>query len=122
MPPSWSARPWACWSPSTGPARSSTCGRAPSITCRSWPAPWPWPSSGGGRNGVTKRTVPAKIGHDQPTPDPDLGVVGRGDLDGLPGPVRSEEHTSELQSHVNLVCRLLLEKKKKDIIAHPRSI
>src|SRR5690242_21189423 len=27
---------------------------------------------------------------------------------------RSEEHTSELQSHVNLVCRLLLEKKNKD--------
>src|SRR5260370_10681522 len=26
-------------------------------------------------------------------------------------PVRSEEHTSELQSHLNLVCRLLLEKK-----------
>src|SRR5438477_8607186 len=31
-------------------------------------------------------------------------------------PGRSEEHTSELQSHVNLVCRLLLEKKKKKII------
>src|SRR6266480_274572 len=29
---------------------------------------------------------------------------------------RSEEHTSELQSHVNLVCRLLLEKKKTHII------
>src|SRR5438477_2264511 len=29
------------------------------------------------------------------------------------GRTRSEEHTSELQSHVNLVCRLLLEKKKK---------
>src|SRR5690242_21114273 len=29
------------------------------------------------------------------------------------GSRRSEEHTSELQSHVNLVCRLLLEKKKK---------
>src|SRR5260370_2387982 len=31
------------------------------------------------------------------------------------GPIdtRSEEHTSELQSHLNLVCRLLLEKKKK---------
>src|SRR5256885_12666349 len=29
--------------------------------------------------------------------------------------VRSEEHTSELQSPCNLVCRLLLEKKKKDI-------
>src|SRR4051812_49929515 len=28
-------------------------------------------------------------------------------------PPRSEEHTSELQSHVNIVCRLLLEKKKK---------
>src|SRR5260370_5877041 len=28
---------------------------------------------------------------------------------------RSEEHTSELQSHLNLVCRLLLEKKKKSI-------
>src|SRR6266571_3342978 len=28
---------------------------------------------------------------------------------------RSEEHTSELQSHVNLVCRLLLEKKKKQL-------
>src|SRR5260370_7399752 len=27
--------------------------------------------------------------------------------------IRSEEHTSELQSHLNLVCRLLLEKKKK---------
>src|SRR5690242_20843721 len=29
---------------------------------------------------------------------------------------RSEEHTSELQSHVNLVCRLLLEKKNRDIL------
>src|SRR5260370_18254392 len=29
---------------------------------------------------------------------------------------RSEEHTSELQSHLNLVCRLLLEKKKSKII------
>src|SRR5207237_8000186 len=29
------------------------------------------------------------------------------------GECRSEEHTSELQSHLNLVCRLLLEKKKK---------
>src|SRR5690242_21077012 len=32
---------------------------------------------------------------------------------------RSEEHTSELQSHVNLVCRLLLEKKKYKSHAHP---
>src|SRR5256885_12318674 len=33
-----------------------------------------------------------------------------------PTPKRSEEHTSELQSPCNLVCRLLLEKKKSDII------
>src|SRR2546426_6963439 len=33
----------------------------------------------------------------------------------LNGAVRSEEHTSELQSPCNLVCRLLLEKKKKNI-------
>src|SRR5688572_3364687 len=32
-----------------------------------------------------------------------------------PGKCRSEEHTSELQSQSNLVCRLLLEKKKKNI-------
>src|SRR2546430_12582964 len=32
---------------------------------------------------------------------------------------RSEEHTSELQSQSNLVCRLLLEKKKKDIVLDP---
>src|SRR5690242_20943437 len=31
-----------------------------------------------------------------------------------PGNPRSEEHTSELQSHVNLVCRLLLEKKNNN--------
>src|SRR5216684_5308225 len=48
----------------------------------------------------------------------------RSDLDGsvhrgrqgpltLPAEVRSEEHTSELQSRLHLVCRLLLEKKKK---------
>src|SRR2546422_3301311 len=30
-------------------------------------------------------------------------------------PLRSEEHTSELQSRLHLVCRLLLEKKKKKI-------
>src|SRR5688572_30979346 len=35
------------------------------------------------------------------------------------GPARSEEHTSELQSQSNLVCRLLLEKKKKKTKKHP---
>src|SRR5690242_21218331 len=45
-------------------------------------------------------------------------VVKTQGFESLPQPgggveFRSEEHTSELQSHVNLVCRLLLEKKKK---------
>src|SRR5438093_7030678 len=40
-------------------------------------------------------------------PGPRPATAGRG-----PGP-RSEEHTSELQSLTNLVCRLLLEKKKR---------
>src|SRR4051812_49735980 len=39
----------------------------------------------------------------------------------LEGDRRSEEHTSELQSHVNLVCRLLLE-KKKNTTTTPRAI
>src|SRR5260370_29755506 len=34
--------------------------------------------------------------------------------------IRSEEHTSELQSHLNLVCRLLLEKKKPLTLAASR--
>src|SRR5439155_19408097 len=37
---------------------------------------------------------------------------------GRPRSRRSEEHTSELQSRGHLVCRLLLEKKKKDEIAY----
>src|SRR5438477_5851047 len=35
--------------------------------------------------------------------------------------IRSEEHTSELQSHVNLVCRLLLEKKNIPYHASPHT-
>src|SRR5260370_2329573 len=43
-------------------------------------------------------------------PAPEMASdFGRARIAGL---VRSEEHTSELQSHLNLVCRLLLEKKK----------
>src|SRR5438270_8433367 len=44
--------------------------------------------------------------------DPDLAA-------GLDG--RSEEHTSELQSQSNLVCRLLLEKKKKRFICEEKT-
>src|SRR5437763_12497129 len=35
---------------------------------------------------------------------------------------RSEEHTSELQSPMYLVCRLLLEKKKKKIVGHSEQL
>src|SRR2546422_5066249 len=41
--------------------------------------------------------------------------VGRPRLRRAQEPGRSEEHTSELQSRLHLVCRLLLEKKKKPI-------
>src|SRR5947207_14217864 len=44
--------------------------------------------------------------------DVDDGIAA--EIDGIrAGDPRSEEHTSELQSHSDLVCRLLLEKKKK---------
>src|SRR3712207_8617272 len=47
------------------------------------------------------------------------GHLDRGGVDAVPDrhrPVRSEEHTSELQSRQYLVCRLLLEKKKTSIL------
>src|SRR2546429_9893654 len=47
-----------------------------------------------------------------------VGLVGFVGSVGLVGLVRSEEHTSELQSRLHLVCRLLLEKKKKNEILH----
>src|SRR5260370_29584677 len=57
---------------------------------------------------------------DEVTGTGELGIFNRGDHSEIglfPGKTlenkRSEEHTSELQSHLNLVCRLLLEKKKK---------
>src|SRR5256885_3636431 len=46
-----------------------------------------------------------------------LRELGCGMMQGyLVAPPRSEEHTSELQSPCNLVCRLLLEKKKKHAV------
>src|SRR5947207_7315806 len=61
----------------------------------------------------------AEIEPSQPPEDPAGGTTRtarapstiRGHAD--PKSCRSEEHTSELQSHSDLVCRLLLEKKKK---------
>src|SRR2546430_10395959 len=65
-----------------------------------------------------RSVVPVQRG--EPTGGQHLSAVGGVELagdqhrepPGLQFPVRSEEHTSELQSQSNLVCRLLLEKKK----------
>src|SRR5437773_5253539 len=61
------------------------------------------------------RTLPpssglAKLGH--PVPESNLSSELKSG-----SPDRSEEHTSELQSHHDLVCRLLLEKKKSGVLA-----
>src|SRR5690606_40503693 len=50
---------------------------------------------------IQPTSTPIFVPDNARTPEPDL-----------PGSGRSEEHTSELQSRENLVCRLLLEKKK----------
>src|SRR5260221_4969130 len=57
------------------------------------------------RHGPYLLDGPVRSGEHRPAPV----LVGHGARRG----VRSEEHTSELQSHSDLVCRLLLEKKKK---------
>src|SRR5438067_8072515 len=59
----------------------------------------------GARGGAARRERAAARGES----------AGRGGGGQMPGAVRSEEHTSELQSRFDLVCRLLLEKKKKKI-------
>src|SRR2546427_8053480 len=69
-----------------------------------------------GRDDAHDADVPSGRGHHQRTPR-----LGRAELlgvrDGLArdAHLRSEEHTSELQSQSNLVCRLLLEKKKQSL-------
>src|SRR2546422_1884999 len=47
--------------------------------------------------------------------DAEEGGVAERELPRVAEEERSEEHTSELQSRLHLVCRLLLEKKKKDV-------
>src|SRR5687768_18122426 len=60
---------------------------------------------------------PAGAGPPRPTCAPGLRHRGCPVASGCgSAPGRSEEHTSELQSRLHLVCRLLLEKKKKKII------
>src|SRR2546421_3566207 len=64
---------------------------------------------------ATGRTFHRYLNPEREIDDGALSVHGisRTDLDEQPRARRSEEHTSELQSRSDLVCRLLLEKKKK---------
>src|SRR5690348_17727766 len=62
--------------------------------------------------GQPKSSAPSAV--EKPMPSPLLDLPSLQDKD-KQMPPRSEEHTSELQSPVHLVCRLLLEKKKNKI-------
>src|SRR2546430_10103251 len=73
--------------------------------------------------GVVTTTYSPVVGAEfvPPAPTNDMGVDSKNGVANLPNgvtPDRSEEHTSELQSQSNLVCRLLLEKKK--VVERPR--
>src|SRR2546427_5897075 len=62
---------------------------------------------------IREITIAAKQGGGDPAGNPRLRTA----IDAAKAEnMRSEEHTSELQSQSNLVCRLLLEKKKKNIL------
>src|SRR5688572_32152950 len=64
--------------------------------------------------GHGRRDADAEGAGDAPADAGPVGVADvRVDVRGRRGHRRSEEHTSELQSQSNLVCRLLLEKKKQ---------
>src|SRR5260370_30065411 len=67
-----------------------------------------WQLDAGGRR--IQQTVVATVGATGPPVGSPNGLET-----GASAPERSEEHTSELQSHLNLVCRLLLEKKKAHV-------
>src|SRR3989475_5067950 len=86
---------------------STTCARP--VAANGWPRPLSPPEGLTGRrpsSAVSPSSVarPALPGGTRPRSSSEISSNGAN---------RSEEHTSELQSQSNLVCRLLLEKKKK---------
>src|SRR5690606_40802194 len=101
-----------------GPHRSSRCGKVRSYGLdipyyREFELPW---STGAGQDARFRRLLAmicaaalflGVVWPWIPTP-----AVDPYEMEELPPRIRSEEHTSELQSRENLVCRLLLEKKK----------
>src|SRR6266436_9072947 len=81
------------------------------------------PTSATRKATTTRSRGPSQItrSHHAAPPEPDRHLARRAFPEAplpairLPALLRSEEHTSELQSRLHLVCRLLLEKKKKII-------
>src|SRR5437762_4821187 len=81
-------------------------------SARAGPAPVPGIRAG---TGGEARRARSELDHRPPRTTGRFALAeGRGSPGGADG--RSEEHTSELQSPMYLVCRLLLEKKKKIMI------
>src|SRR5260370_18553495 len=79
----------------------------------------PTPSFGTAPNGVDTGAVADLTPVSTPFGAVPKDGVGAVDLPSRWHVLRSEEHTSELQSHLNLVCRLLLEKKKNITTPQP---
>src|SRR2546422_1348531 len=67
------------------------------------------------------RSVAASVFRTTAYPDGHGGGGASDRLRKYSQPARSEEHTSELQSRLHLVCRLLLEKKKKKTLQRDRA-
>src|SRR5690606_39850803 len=83
------------------------------MSCMATPQAWRWLAIGNncGQRSVTQTAIMTKTVASRP-----YRLSGRSGSSthgtNLSDPSRSEEHTSELQSRENLVCRLLLDKKK----------
>src|SRR2546422_6947669 len=90
--------------PAIRPRGPRTASKAPRA---SRPAPTPRPHRSPSHTCMRTARVNLLLGRRRIDP------VIRGERTIRPRPERSEEHTSELQSRLHLVCRLLLEKKKK---------
>src|SRR2546425_8129834 len=103
--------------------RRQKLGLAPSLPGRLRAGVLQPPTAGGARHrtlaaratlrspGTNQRGAPARTGFHDPR-DSDPSYLGAGYESTRTEDLRSEEHTSELQSLAYLVCRLLLEKKK----------
>src|SRR5438034_5499799 len=105
MPASTSANLWRAW------PRSFSAYNRRSVLCNPRLSP-----RRPGRRGAWRKSPqkwPQLPGITRPMKQEEKETIALWRL-GVLGPlIRSEEHTSELQSHSDLVCRLLLEKKKK---------